>query len=95
MRCTACRYDKCVSVGMASQTPRSDNGKEEDGEVEILLDSKSEAKPEAEPVSQTDKDKDRSQLGEYLKVVCCGMCMMEHLMTVLPEILFGALVFSF
>ena len=68
MRCTACRYDKCVSVGMAPQTTKSDNGKEEeeDGEVDILLDSNLEAKPEAEPLSKTDKDK--GQLGEYLKV---------------------------
>ena len=70
MKCTACRYDKCVSVGMAPQAPKSDNRKEEEDEaVEILSDGKLESRPEARPLS---KDKDRSQLGEYLKVICCG-----------------------
>ena len=74
MICTACRYDRCVSVGMVRKTTKSDNGKQEeaanaDGEVEILSDSKLETTPKAEPVSQTDKEEDRSQLGEYLKVV--------------------------
>ena len=69
MRCTACRYDKCVSVGMVPKALKSDSGEERDEEVEILLDSKSDSKPEEEPSSRSDS----SQLGEYLKVICCGI----------------------
>ena len=70
MRCTACRYDKCVSVGMMKQKSKSRQEKEEDvDDVEILPDSDpQEAKPEAEPLVRTDKETDRSQLGAYLKV---------------------------
>ena len=70
MRCTACRYDKCVSVGMTKQKSKSRQEKEEDvDDVEILPDSDpQEAKPEAEPLVRTSKDTDRSQLGAYLKV---------------------------
>ena len=72
MRCTACRYDKCVSVGMTKQKSKSRQEKEEDvDDVEILPDSDPhEAKQEEEPlVRTTGKDTDRSQLGAYLKVV--------------------------
>ena len=73
MRCTACRYDKCVSVGLTKQSPKRRQEKEEEDvdDVEILPDSDpQEAKPEAEPlVRTTGKDTDRSQLGAYLKVV--------------------------
>ena len=49
---------------------KSDSGEErDDEEVEILSDSKSVAKPVVEPSSQSNSN----QLGEYLKVICCGI----------------------